>query len=130
SPTEIITYAAAFAEYCKHKPIAVGTDGRPSGAIMKRLVTGTLQACGVDVIDLGMVPTPTVQLKVEQSAAGGGIILTASHNPAEWNGLKFLAGTGVFLNGEQNAELFAIADRNTPTYALWDRQGTLAIDED
>lgn len=130
SPEEIVTYAAAFAQYCGGKPIVVGTDGRPSGAAIKKIVCGTLQACGVDVIDLGMVPTPTVQMKVENSPAGGGIAITASHNPAQWNGLKFLAGTGIFLDADQNAKLFEIADAKRPHYVLWDRMGVVTLDED
>jgi phosphomannomutase len=82
-----------------------------------------LQFSGVDVLDLGMVPTPTVQLHTEHSAARGGIAITASHNPAEWNGLKFLGSGGVFLDAGENAALFALADAGGIPAAAWDAMG-------
>jgi phosphomannomutase len=109
-PENIVQYATAFATYCEGGPIVVGYDGRPSGMAIMRLVGGALAFAGADVIELGMVPTPTVQLAVELHKARGGIAVTASHNPAIWNGLKFLDHTGVFLNAEQNAAFLSLVD--------------------
>ena len=123
-PGDIVRYAEAFAGFCGAGKIVVGFDGRPSGTAVKRLVLGTLQLCGADVVDLGMVPTPTVQMAVTDHSARGGISITASHNPSQWNGLKFLDESGVFLNAEQNAALFRLADNGGTTPASWNKIGT------
>ena len=116
TPDTIVDYAAAFAARSGGGPIAVGRDGRPSGEGIEALVVGTLAACGVEVRRLGVVPTPSVQLAVETSDAAGGIAITASHNPAEWNGLKFLDAAGVFLGPDACADLFARVDRKESHY--------------
>ncbi len=110
TPTVVCNYVAAFAQITPSGAIVVGRDGRPSGAWIELLVTATLNACGRDVILLGVATTPTVQLITEHSAAVGGISITASHNPAEWNGLKFIDSTGVFLDAAANAQLWSVAD--------------------
>jgi phosphomannomutase len=110
-PALLSSYAAAFAEYCAPGPIAIGRDGRPSGAWIEQIIAGTLQACGRDVLLLGIAPTPTVQLITEHTDCTGGISISASHNPAEWNGLKFLGADGVFLNASQNQEFWNIVDK-------------------
>jgi len=91
----------------------VGRDGRPSGEWMRQVVCGTLMACGRQVFSLGMVPTPTVQLFAEQEGIAGGISISASHNPAEWNGMKFFNGRGLYLNAEENAAFWRIVDAQT-----------------
>jgi phosphomannomutase len=109
-PEIISRYAAAFAQYFPEGPIVIGRDGRPSGLWMEHILIGTLQACGRDILLLGIAPTPTIQLQTEHSEAAGGISITASHNPQEWNGLKFLGSDGVFLDEQQNREFWHIVD--------------------
>lgn len=110
TPELISNYSASFAKYLPEGKIIIGRDGRPSGQWIENIVLGTLQACGREIISLGIVPTPTVQLFVEKSEAVGGIIITASHNPEQWNGLKFLNSDGVFLDGSDNQNLWKIYD--------------------
>ncbi len=109
-PSVLADYTAAFSALLPDGPIVLGRDGRPSGLWIEQIVIGTLRACGRPVLNAGMVPTPTVQLLTEHSDAVGGIIITASHNPAPWNGLKFIAADGVFLDAEQNAALWQHVD--------------------
>lgn len=125
TPDIVVRYVSAFADYTGGGPIIVGHDGRPSGAWIQQVVIGTLIACGVEVRVLGMAPTPTVQMAVEKSDAVGGISITASHNPAQWNGLKFLNGNGVFPGPKECEELFAIVDRAERPYADHNRLGTI-----
>jgi len=93
------------------------------------VVHAALQSVGCDVIDVGMVPTPTVQLAVEHHQADGGLAITASHNPIEWNALKFIAPSGLFLDGAEGAEMRKIVDGNIPR-ATWDKLGTVSQDKD
>jgi phosphomannomutase len=123
TPEVIVKYASAYSEYCERGPIAVGRDGRISGPPIVDLVLGALRQMGSDVIDLGVVPTPTVALAVERLGLAGGISVTASHNPMIWNGLKFFSRTGLFLNGDENKAFWAIADRGRFVYRPWDRLG-------
>jgi phosphomannomutase len=129
TPEVIVAYASAFAEYCGVGSIVVGRDGRPSGVWIEEVVSGTLMASGRDVRLIGMAPTPTVQLATEHSTAAGGISITASHNPSEWNGLKFLDRNGIFLGPAECAELFAIVDRSGREYAAWSATGRLIREE-
>lgn len=112
TPALVARYASAFATVAPPGPIVVGRDGRPSGLWIEHVVIGALQACGRTVRVAGMVPTPTVQLLTEHSDAAGGIVITASHNPEAWNGLKFLGSDGVFLNAEMNALLWDHVDHD------------------
>jgi phosphomannomutase len=123
TPEVVVKYAAAYSEYCEHGPIAVGRDGRISGPPIVDLVSGALRQMGSDVIDLGIVPTPTVALAVERLGLAGGISVTASHNPMIWNGLKFFSRTGLFLNADENKAFWAIADQRRLEYRSWDRLG-------
>lgn len=118
-PETVLNHVSAFAQLCKGLPVVLGRDGRPHGAPCMDIARAALAFSGVDVIDCGIVPTPTVQLVTEHSEAGGGIVITASHNPAEWNGLKFLDTDGVFLDETANAELFALADAGNHLRAAW-----------
>ncbi|NQW29151.1 MAG: phosphoglucosamine mutase [Ignavibacteria bacterium] len=113
TPGMVANYSCAFSAVQPDGPIMIGNDGRPSGIWISEIVKGALRACGRTVIDAGMVPTPTIQLLVEKSDAGGGIVVTASHNPAEWNGLKFLDSTGCFLDAEGNQKLWDAVDTNS-----------------
>lgn len=127
TPEVIVRYATAFAAWCRtrsgHAPtVIVGRDGRITGLPVADLVIGTLTLHGAHVRDIGICPTPTVQLAVEHEHAGGGISITASHNPMQWNGLKFLAPSGMFLDAAENAELWALADQSH-SLASWDTIG-------
>jgi phosphomannomutase len=113
TPSLVAQYAAGFASYLPQGAIAVGRDGRPSGKWIRQVVCGTLMACGRQVISLGMAPTPTVQLFAEQEGVAGGISISASHNPAEWNGMKFFNRRGLYLNAEENADFWRIVDAQT-----------------
>ncbi|MCX7737176.1 MAG: phosphoglucosamine mutase [Candidatus Kapabacteria bacterium] len=110
TPELIANYSSAFAKLLPKGKIIVGRDGRPSGKWIEKIVIGSLLSCGREVVSLGVVPTPTVQLFVEKSDAVGGIIITASHNPEQWNGLKFLNKDGVFLDEFENKDLWRILD--------------------
>jgi len=118
TPDVVTKYSAAFAHILPPGPIVIGRDGRPSGTWIEEVIVDTLTSVGRDVRILGMVPTPTVQLHTEHSDAAGGIVITASHNPSQWNGLKFLDNGGVFLDGDANAELWHSVD--TASYSTSD----------
>ena len=123
TPEAVVRYASAFAEYCGRGPIVLGRDGRVTGKSIGHLVSSTLLQMGTDVMAIGICPTPTVALAVEKKRAAGGISITASHNPMEWNGLKFFAPSGLFLDAEQNKEFWKFADVNSRAYATWNKQG-------
>lgn len=134
TPDVIVRYASAYGEYCKRKKpgkpaVVIGRDGRITGKIVTNIVSSTLLASGVDVRAIGVCPTPTVALAVEQSDAVGGVSVTASHNPMQWNGLKFFANTGMFLDGNENRELWAIADQSARGYTPWNHLGTHSQEE-
>ena len=109
-PSIISDYIAAFSKLMPEGIIVVGRDGRPSGRWIEQLVLGTLAACGRETLTLGLVPTPTVQFAVEKLNAAGGIAITASHNPGQWNGLKFINNSGVLLDKTENEALWNIVD--------------------
>jgi phosphomannomutase len=134
TPEVVVRYSAAFGEYCRrkgdHRPtVVLGRDGRSTGGTVADVATATLVAAGVDVLSLGVVPTPTVALAVERLGAAGGVIVTASHNPMQWNGLKFLASTGMFLDAGENEEFWRIAEGAGTGYASWERQGRVIRDD-
>ena len=133
TPEAIVTYAGAFGEYCRkagsaRPTVVIGRDGRITGGVVTNIAASALAAKGIDVLDIGICPTPTVQLAVEKTHAAGGIAVTASHNPIEWNGLKFMASTGMFLDGEENREFWALAS-GTPSYSPWNVLGRHSTDE-
>jgi phosphomannomutase len=107
----------------------LGRDSRTSGPMFAHAAAAGLMSVGADVIDVGVVPTPTVQLAVEHHHAGAGLILTASHNPIEWNALKFLGADGIFLDAEAGARVRALADEGPPR-AGWDGLGRVIDDDD
>lgn len=123
SPTDVVKFTIAFGLWISNrseatkKKIVIGRDARLSGEMVKNLVVGALQSIGVDVIDLGLSTTPTVEIAVTDQNADGGIILTASHNPKQWNALKLLNEKGEFISGEDGAEVLAIADKGDFTFA-------------
>jgi phosphomannomutase len=105
-------YARAFAEISPKGKIILGRDGRPSGEWIEKVISDSLIKMGRQVEIIGIVPTPTVQLLTEHSEAGGGIAITASHNPREWNGLKFLGSDGTFLGQSENEKLWDLVDQD------------------
>lgn len=123
SGVDITKFAAAYAEYIKRSNggrcgrIVVGRDARISGEMVSHLVCGTLMSMGFDVINIGLATTPTVELAVTGEKADGGIIITASHNPVQWNALKLLNNKGEFLSDEQGKQVIAIADMADFTFA-------------
>ncbi len=127
TPDVVARYAVAFSSILPQGPIVVGRDGRPSGVWMEQVLVGALRACGRTVRQLGMVPTPTVQLMTEHSDAVGGIAITASHNPAPWNGLKFLDAGGVFLDAEGNQRLWDAVDAGPGGLCTDQQSGSLEL---
>lgn len=130
TPELIARHAAALGAWARKsgKPLVVlGRDSRTSGAMYSRAAAAGLMSAGADVIDLGIVPTPTVQLAVEHHHAGAGLILTASHNPIEWNALKFVGPDGIFLDGDSGAAVRALAEQG-PERVRWDGVGTVRED--
>jgi len=127
TPDVVTRYGAAFVTYCRRRSngpptIVVGRDGRITGKAVTKALSSTLVLAGAKVINIGICPTPTVQLAVEHEHAHGGIAVTASHNPIQWNGLKFMASTGLFLDSAENAEFWEIA-RESPKFQPWDGIG-------
>jgi len=130
TPEVIVRYTSAFAQYVNHDSVVVGWDGRTTGRWIESLVCATLEATGKKVIALGVVPTPTVQLAVELLRAAGGIVITASHNPIEWNGLKFVGREGLFLDENDESKVFwSIVDAPGQFYASWDKTGASRFEE-
>ena len=101
TPDVIVKYTSAYADFTGKGKIIVGRDARITGDMVNQIVSGTLTAKGLDVVDIGIVPTPTVQFAVQTLKAQGGIAISASHNPNEWNALKLLNGTGQFMNPDE-----------------------------
>lgn len=107
----VVKYCYAFDKICPNGKIVIGRDGRPSGKRIEEVVCDTFQKIGRDVMLIGVVPTPTVQLMAEKNAdIAGGIAITASHNPSQWNGLKFINTLGTFIDAEENAKLWHHVD--------------------
>jgi phosphomannomutase len=127
TPEDIIKFAAAFGTWVKqttgNNTILVGRDARISGEMVNHLVVGALQSVGVRVIDLGLSTTPTVEIAVPLEGAGGGIIITASHNPKNYNALKLLNKYGEFISGEDGNEVLRIANEETIIYEQENKLG-------
>lgn len=123
SPLDIVKFTSAFATWIannstnKKIKIVIGRDARISGEMVNNLVIGTLQGMGVDIVDIGLSTTPTVEIAVPAEKADGGIILTASHNPKQWNALKLLNEKGEFISEKDGAEVLQIADNEAYLYA-------------
>ncbi|MFT5279793.1 MAG: phosphomannomutase [Bacteroidia bacterium] len=136
SPLDVVKFTSAYAELLKKRSkkkvltVVVGRDARISGEMVNRLVTGTLIGYGVNVIDLGLSTTPTVEVAVTGEKADGGIILTASHNPKQWNALKLLNEEGEFISAEEGAELLEIAENEAFNFAEVDKLGSIITIDD
>ena len=129
NPLDIVKFTTAYAKFIGGKKIVVGRDGRISGPMVRDVVCGTLTGMGYDVIDIGLASTPTTELAVRMSGADGGIIITASHNPRQWNALKLLNREGEFLTAADGAEVLSIAEREDFNYAEVDQLGKVTIDD-
>ncbi|MEO8193527.1 MAG: phosphoglucosamine mutase [Gemmatimonadales bacterium] len=133
TPEIMAKFASGFGVWARkragggHAKIVVGRDSRISGPIFQPIVMSSLQLAGCDVIDVGMAPTPTIQLAVEHHHAAGGLAITASHNPIEWNALKFIGPSGLFLDGGEAAEMRSVVDGSIPR-AQWTELGVIETD--
>lgn len=129
TPVDIVKFTAAYATIIgKGKKVIVGRDGRMSGEMVRSLVVNTLLGMGMHVIDLGLSTTPTVEMAVKFEGADGGIILTASHNPKQWNALKLLNEKGEFISAELGQQMLAIAEKEAFEFAPVDELGTYSAD--
>lgn len=121
NPLEVVKFTGAFASFITNSKLSgkvvVGRDARISGEMVNKIVCGTLMSMGIDVIDIGLTTTPTTEIAVTDLQASGGIIITASHNPKNWNALKLLNSKGEFLTNEEAAEFMKIAEKNDRVYA-------------
>ncbi|MBE6271652.1 MAG: phosphoglucosamine mutase [Prevotella ruminicola] len=129
NPLDIVKFTTAYAQFIGGKKIVVGRDGRISGLMVRNVVVGTLMGMGYDVIDIGYATTPTTELAVRMAGADGGIIITASHNPRQWNALKLLNSEGEFLTAADGAEVLRMAEAEDFNYAVVDNLGTCTIDD-
>ena len=132
TPVDVVKFTAAFGTVIagENKPskIVVGRDGRISGSLIQQLVVNTLNGLGIDVIDLGLSTTPTVEVAVKMEKADGGIIITASHNPKEWNALKLLNSEGEFISAEVGAKVLELASNENFGFAPVDKLGNVIIE--
>lgn len=133
TPVDVVRFTTAFGAWVAkegdNKKIVIGRDGRISGSIVRDLVTATLQSCGFNVIDIGLSTTPTVEMAVTAENAAGGIIITASHNPKEWNALKLLNNKGEFISAENGQWILNYAEKNEHLYTEINKIGTLKTDD-
>jgi phosphomannomutase len=135
TPLDIVKFTAAFAKLIKGKSksnpvkIIIGRDARISGDMVSRLVSGTLIGCGIEVVDLGLSTTPTVEVAVAEEKADGGIIITASHNPKQWNALKLLNNKGEFISAEEGEEVLSIAEEEGFQFAEINNIGSYRTDD-
>jgi phosphomannomutase len=133
TPLDIVKFVSAYGSWAVKrsgiKKIVIGRDARLSGDMVNNLVIGTLQGLGIDVIDLGLSTTPTVEVAVPDEQAAGGIILTASHNPKQWNALKLLNADGEFISDADGKEVLEIAENSDFTYAGVDALGKVTKDD-
>jgi phosphomannomutase len=133
TPVDIVKFTAAFGSIISGNKsncrVVIGRDGRISGSMVQNLVVNTLIGSGIDVIDLGLSTTPTVEVAVKMEKADGGIILTASHNPREWNALKLLNNEGEFISAEIGAKVLELASKEDFSFAAVDKLGTVTVDD-
>ena len=134
TPLDVVKYAAAYGTWVTtqktaSKLIVIGRDARLSGDMVSRLVAATLQGLGLDVLDLGLSTTPTVEMVVPARKAAGGIILTASHNPKQWNALKLLNAAGEFISDSDGQKVLALADSEAFDFALVTKLGSYQTDD-
>jgi phosphomannomutase len=135
TPPDVVKFAASFGTWIIRRRntdktiIVIGRDGRKTGKLISTLVSSTLQCIGIDVVDLGMASTPTVEIAVTGLKADGGIIITASHNPANWNALKLLNERGEFLSASEGEEILEIAESGDFNFSVYDKTGSFVSDD-
>ena len=134
SPLDIVRFTASYATFIKKQggssnTIIIGRDARISGEMVSNIVSGTLMGCGFDVLDIGLSTTPTVEVAVQLKQSAGGIIITASHNPKEWNALKLLNGKGEFLSATDGEEILSIAENDNFTFTGVNNLGAYIFDD-
>lgn len=135
TPDDVVRYTAAFSSFLMEKygktqlKMVIGRDARISGSMVNRLAVGTLEAMGVEVTDIGLTTTPTAEMAVMRFNADGGIILTASHNPKQWNALKLLNREGEFISASDGERVLEIAGKGTYRYADIDKTGRYVQDD-
>jgi len=124
TPELMVRVGSAFAEFVRGGTVVVGRDSRATGDAIAKNIESVLILSGCDVIDTGIIPTPTVQLMVEELKVAGGIVISASHNPIEWNALKLINGRGVFLNASEMSRIFTLMDKQFK-YPRWNKIGNI-----
>ncbi|MDG1349255.1 MAG: phosphoglucosamine mutase [Flavobacteriales bacterium] len=134
TPLDIVRFTASYAAFIKKQgnssnTIIIGRDARISGEMVSNIVSGTLIGCGFDVLDVGLSTTPTIEVAVQLEQSAGGIILTASHNPKQWNALKLLNGKGEFLSAKDGEEILELAENDAFTFTEIDDLGTYTFDD-
>ena len=134
SPLDIVRFTASYAAFVRKQgnssnSIIIGRDARISGEMVSNIVSGTLIGCGFDVLDVGLSTTPTIEVAVQLEKAAGGIIITASHNPKEWNALKLLNSMGEFLSQKDGEEILLVAENDDFTFTEVDKLGKYNYDE-
>lgn len=127
-PHVIVDYVSAYSQMMPKGTVLLGRDSRPSGNVLCNFVAYLLNCLGRDVVDIGIVPTPTVLFCVNENKYAGGIVITASHNPIEWNALKLVNSSGKFLSPEEFAKLSKLVEQKKFDYAEWDKLGNLQKD--
>ena len=134
TPLDAVKFSAAYGTWLKSQhpntriKVVVGRDARPSGPMIQSLVCQTLVGMGIDIVDLGLSTTPTVEIAVPMESAHGGIILTASHNPKEWNALKLLNHRGEFIDAAAGAQILAWVEQEAFVFNEVDDLGTITAD--
>ena len=128
TPQNLVTFTSAYGTWLNGGTVVVGRDSRVTGQICEDIVCATLQSVGCNVVKIGIAPTPTVAMSVLQHKADGGIILTASHNPEQWNALKLLNSKSEFLDADQGKEVLDIAEKEKFDYKLFDEIGSVTED--
>ena len=134
TPIDIVKFTSAYAKFIslqdnESKKIVIGRDARLSGFFVSNIVSGTLIGCGFDVVDIGLSTTPTVEVAVEKENAAGGIILTASHNPKQWNALKLLNNKGEFISSEDGQQILSIAENDDYLFSEIDEIGNYTYND-
>jgi phosphomannomutase len=134
TPLDVVKFSAAFSQWVKQQvkseryKVVLGRDARVSGEMVKNLVAGTLQGMGIDVVDIGLASTPTTEMAVTAMKAHGGIILTASHNPAQWNALKLLNSKGEFISASDGELLLNLVESSQFDFVTYDKLGSYTTD--
>ncbi len=135
TPVDVVKFVSAYGTWLSDRfknmklIVVIGRDARVSGRMVSQIVTGTLMGCGIDILDLEMVTTPTVEIAVAEEQAQGGIIITASHNPANWNALKLLNERGEFVNEQDGMAILSLAEKSRYRFAQWADLGSAVTDD-